>query len=165
MFDCPNCGKEFTSEFSLLNHRIQAHYEELQPKAPYEMGVRIHEAIGRALTSPEVKFFEVRDRGTCIVLMCTKFSATPSDRERKLLERAGFSGEAAHQAEYVIAVDVTGGAKICSSDPFEWRTQTRTHPIAHDWILRKWDSLTSDSVIDVECILGETSERKTTEIP
>ena len=47
------------------------------------------------------------------------------------------------------------------SDPSGWCD--RTFQIAHLWFIDHWDELKDGDVIDVEFILGESSEAKTSE--
>lgn len=124
----------------------------------------------------KVKFFEVRDRGTALIVMAISGFYTGSHDARRLwlLERAGYycQDDVAPQ-DVVTLVNVTGGrvvaddtgraqAHAVSDDPYRWGG--RTLPTAHRYILEHWDTLTEDDVIDVEHILGETERKKTTEM-
>ena len=115
----------------------------------------------------EVKLFEVRDRATFIpcfgILMSPSdenFIGARSDRseeERYLLQRAGFGFD----NPLVMFGRLEGGG--CQYDPYGWPSSSRTIHVAHVHIANHWNELSSGDVIDVEYILGETTEPKRSE--
>jgi hypothetical protein len=53
-----------------------------------------------------------------------------------------------------------------TNDPYSWGIRNkgpRTFPVAHNWIIDHFDEISDGDVIDVEFILGETKQPKTTE--
>lgn len=99
--------------------------------------------------STEVKTFQIRDKGTCIPVMCVRIVPELADRE---FLRAGF-----RDVPYVIMTDLQNLSKT-SYDPHSW--EHRTHSVAHLNIRDNWHELEHGEVIDVEYILGETKQRK-----
>ncbi len=105
----------------------------------------------------KVKLFEIRDKGTCMVVaaMRTKGETTP---ESRLLKRAGWGENS------VILCNINGGSE-CSHDPFMWRGQgNNTLFTAHLHIQKNFDELENGSVIDVEYISGRATQPKESEI-
>lgn len=99
----------------------------------------------------ETKLFEIRDSGTFIPVIAIK-CRSQLEAERYLLRRYDsnciFIGKIA-----------SGGGEY---DPYNWPS-SRTMQIAHTHIEEKWDQLSTGDVIDVEFILGETTEKKISE--
>jgi hypothetical protein len=111
------------------------------------------------------KLFELRDKNTFIPILAIKLTSE-SEKERYLLARAGFSSNkdvwAGYvQAEYIQLIEINGGGGKSNCDPYEWAS--RTHQIAHRFILDNFNTLESGQVIDVEFILGETTQPKKSE--
>jgi hypothetical protein len=114
----------------------------------------------------DVKLLEIRDRATMIPVMAVALIER-NMAEQFLLRRAGFAPENIGPAmdpvpeRYVVLVMLTD----CDAeyDPFSWDRHARTLPVAHQHIIRKWEEITSGDVIDVEYILGVTSEPKVSE--
>lgn len=129
-----------------------------------------------------VKVFELRDRATFIPIIATRllvrddssrrqienYGGIPQQfriddyKEEFLLRRAGYSQEGITHlgsSTYVLLAPLSGGR--CEHDPYSWGG--RTYPVAHQYIVNHWDELVSGQVIDVEFILGETTEPKTSE--
>ncbi len=104
-----------------------------------------------------VKMFEVRDRSTLIPVMAIKF-ADATEPELRLLNRGGFGGNPEALSRYTIVVKTTGECEA-KCDPFDW-TGSRTMREAHRYIESKFGELSSGDVVDVEYILGETTEVK-----
>lgn len=102
----------------------------------------------------KIKFFEVRDRCTCISTMAIKTVST-NDFESAFLRRDGY-GE-----NNVLLINLP--SQEMRTDPFKWG-DTRTMLNAHQYIERNFDDLPDGSVIDVEYILGESDTPKTAEI-
>lgn len=103
--------------------------------------------------SIEVKFFEVRDRGTFMPAMAIKMTPRRNIDEDFLMQSAGFSPEEPFCIE-LIFIEINK----CNYDPYEWKD--RTCSVAHQYIQKNFDALKSGSVVDVEYILGETKRPK-----
>lgn len=103
------------------------------------------------------KYFEVRDAGTCIVVLAMK--TTPSNNTEKLfLERGGWD------TNTVILMNLTGLAKA-TYDPFDWQAEgSRTLFEAHFYIQKNFDILKDFDIIDIQYILGETDSKKLSNI-
>ncbi len=110
----------------------------------------------------EVKLFEIRDTATFIPVLAVKLNPQ-RDEERYLLARAGYGEFPAQQAKYVLLWRIAGEVHKATCDPYQWGGEARTLPIAHQHIIDNWEELTSGDVVDVEFILGETTERKVSE--
>jgi len=115
----------------------------------------------------EAKLFEIRDSATFIPILAVRL--TPAgEEEAYLLARAGYGFDADYQGPstlgpYVILCRIVGGQLEARHTPNEWGPSTRTLSEAHHYIANNWDDLASGVVIDVEFILGETSEPKVSE--
>lgn len=103
------------------------------------------------------KLFEVRDAATMIGCIATSMDPdeNESEAERYLLRRAGYD----QRLIMLSRLDGSGTAIM----PYERPSIPRTLGIAHMHISANWDSLYSGDVIDVEFILGETDEPKSSE--
>lgn len=113
----------------------------------------------------EIKFFEVRDRATTIVVMATKLDLYDQeaynrmDRPYKLLRRAGYGNE----FSYILYHPMEGlRMDEMRHDPYAWND--RTHFVAHKYIRDNFDILENTAIIDVEFINGETTKIKETDI-
>lgn len=102
------------------------------------------------------KLFEIRDRATFIPVLAVKLDYH-WDCERYLLRRAGYNLNDCN----VILFGIVGGLDKATCDPYDWGDRTRT--TAHEYIIKNFDALESGQVIDVEFILGETTEPKQSE--
>ena len=111
------------------------------------------------------KAFEIRDGGTFIPVIAIRM--TPStdsfdwqeEAERYLLRRAGFGFES--PSVILCRMESAGTDRNASYDPYAWGG--RTYPVAHNYIVEHFDELESGAVIDVEFILGETTQPKHSE--
>lgn len=94
------------------------------------------------------KFFEIRDRATCIPAMAFYISA----EDGPIARRAGF-GEVG--CVYLIAL----ATEKAAYDPYSgvWGG-ARTMQVAHNFITDHFDTLRHGQVIDVCVILGEAAE-------
>ena len=101
------------------------------------------------------KYFEIRDRATCISALAIKLEAETL-QEDFLKRRAGFSGD----RPYILLHKLNDSVK-CNYDPYEWGD--RTMHVSHLFIEENFETLTSGEVIDVEFILKETTEKKVSE--
>jgi hypothetical protein len=106
------------------------------------------------------KTFEIRDRMTFIPALAVKIPPG-CEADHYLLARAGF-GEYDRGVRVVLLKLVRNGSGCATSDPYSWPDH-RTMACAHDYITEEFDALESGTVIDVEYILGETSEPKRSE--
>ena len=107
----------------------------------------------------EVKTFELRDTSTFVPVICIKLEPD-CEQDRYLLRRAGYGTSEGEQGEYILMAGLEGGE--INYDHHNWGAN-RTRQIAHKHIIENWYSLKSGQVIDVEFILGETTEAKTSE--
>lgn len=102
----------------------------------------------------EVKLLEVHDRATCIPIMAIRASAA-NEAQRALLARAGFGRTEEDGRRYVV-MTLLSGLISANYDPAHWTNRTLYE--AHEYILRHFDELSDGDVVDVEFILGETTE-------
>jgi hypothetical protein len=100
----------------------------------------------------EVKLFEVRDSGTFLPVMVTKFRAH-TEEEQYLLFRAGGLGNPGAYNTFFLELNSCENGSV---DPFIHPSDTRK--IAHQYIEENWDLLTTGQVVDVQCILGNKTE-------
>ena len=105
-----------------------------------------------------VKTFEVRDRATFIPMLAVKLESD-CKADQYLLQRAGYSRDHV----YIMLCGLNGGIDRATSDPFDYPSDARTRPVAHKFIEANFDALESGAVVDVEFILGETTEAKLSE--
>lgn len=105
----------------------------------------------------DTKLFEIRDS-------CTMISAIGIDlhrwgggngREDKLIRHAGYGDRC------ILLGKLRGGH--FSYDPYD-QGDCRTMRTAHHYIRENWDTLKSGDIIDVEFILGETTEKCETDL-
>ena len=97
-----------------------------------------------------VKFFEIRDKGTFIPALAIEISGASS----WLARRAGFGNA------MIILIHLTG--MRCQYDPYSWGD--RTMRTAHDHIANTWETQPSGAVVDVQFVLGETDAPKVSEV-
>jgi hypothetical protein len=105
------------------------------------------------------KLFEIRDRLTFIPAVAVRLSAMNDGAEQYLLERAGYRFD----CHCVLLYPMIGEYHVGGTDPDETWGGGRTFTTAHRYILENWKTLKSGDVIDVEFILGETTEPKQSE--
>lgn len=101
------------------------------------------------------KLIEIRDAGTFIPAIAIRLDPT-NDQDSYLLSRAGYGHD---PGIYILFARLFGGA--CEYDPMSWGN--RTMQVAHEWVWHNWRKITSGQVVDVQYILGETSEPKLSE--
>jgi len=100
------------------------------------------------------KLFQVRDSGTNISVLCIEVDlSVTSTFEYQILRRAGYGDQ-----KLIIYVPLVDNSNTSTYDPHSHHNRTRI--LSHKYIIEKWNDLKSGSVIDVEYILGETSEEK-----
>lgn len=105
------------------------------------------------MTHPiEIKFFEVRDHGTCMPAIAIKMSHVGrNEAEQFLLENAGYAPDEVSAVCIFLAFI---GVNVCNYDPYSWKD--RTKQVSHLYIEENFDNLESGSVVDVRFILGES---------
>lgn len=106
------------------------------------------------------KTFEIRDITTFIPILAIKL-VPGCERDRYLLDRAGYGETAERQAQYVQLCQINAGHGLSHYNPDTWRSRTLVH--AHRYIKDHFDDLESGAVIDVEYILGERNVKKKSE--
>jgi hypothetical protein len=104
----------------------------------------------------KAKALEIRDEGTFIPALAVDMNPT-QDSQRYLLRRCGYACDGRPN---VILTRLDGSGKA-TNDPYEWGG--RTYPVAHNYIIENWDALSDGDVVDVQFILGETTQPKVSE--
>lgn len=101
-----------------------------------------------------LKLLELRDKDTFIPVAAIDCTVNSSDNtyDTFLLRKAGYG------SNRLILLTRLDGGKSCY-DYHNW-DNPRTWGIAHKYIEEHWDEITDSDVIDVEFILGETTEKK-----
>lgn len=114
-----------------------------------------------------IKALEIRDAATFIPVVAIQmtpdylFRYDETNPERYLLRRAGFGFD--DPSVIVCKMEASGVDRNATYDPYSWGGGSRTMTVAHDYIQKNFDKLNSGDVIDVEFILGETTEPKQSE--
>jgi len=103
------------------------------------------------------KLFELRDQGTFIPVLCVKVEAG-NDAEHYLLRRAGYK----LPSDLVIMAGLSCRMEWATCDCFDWLSD-RTRHAGHLYITKHWNELQTGDVVDVEYILGESQQPKTSE--
>jgi hypothetical protein len=106
----------------------------------------------------QTKLLEIRDRGTTISALALRLVAV-TEAERYLVVRAGYGSSPDEQRQYVLLLDLNGGAGEFHSDPYAWRGGRTLH-LAQLYINEHFDQLESGQVIDIEFLCGETQAPK-----
>ncbi len=109
----------------------------------------------------KTKLFELRDRSTFIPVMAVQLSPSDDSSENWLMRRAGF----AFMDNNVILcrLECAGVDYNATHDPYAWDKGARTFFVAHKYIQENFDTLAPGAVVDVEFILGETTQPKVSE--
>ena len=102
----------------------------------------------------QVKLLEVRDRATFLPVLAVSTEANNAE-QGYLLSRTGYG------APLVILTRLHADGRATHYDPYAWGD--RTMKTAHEYISLHWETLEDGDVIDVEFILGETTEKKISE--
>ncbi len=102
-----------------------------------------------------IKLLEIRDRGTFLPVFAINTEAS-NEGQRYLLRRCGFSPDGCS-----IIIARLNGEGNSSADAYHWND--RTMHAAHLYIDEHFDSLKDGDVVDVEFILKETDQPKTSE--
>lgn len=128
----------------------------------------------------QIKILEVRDSGTMIPVMCINMNVdpehidvhgtTPVDRVNERRERAAAQHWHLRRVGFpldgrpnIAMTDLNCDGGACWNDPYGWKGGTRTHPVAHNYIIDHWDELKDGDVVCVEHISGERPEPKVSE--
>lgn len=104
-----------------------------------------------------MKIFEIRDRMTFIPALAFKLDPK-NEAEVFLAAKAGYSGHIDMQKTYVFLMPISGGHGYFSSDVYEHRNGGRTMAVAHKYIEENYETLEHGALVDVQFILGETSQ-------
>jgi hypothetical protein len=104
----------------------------------------------------KIKLLEIRDSGTMFIALCIDMNPD-NDIQRWALSRYGFPCDGRPN---IMMTHATGG-NVADNDPYGWNN--RTYAIAHHFIIENWETLNDGDVVDVEFILGETSQPKVSE--
>lgn len=96
-----------------------------------------------------IKIFEVRDRMTFLPLVAVKVKHTP--QEGHMLIRTGWIDE-----EPIFIFDL-------QAEHVHFECYDRTRGVALKYIKDNWDTLVGGEVIDIEFLLGETTEKQRSE--
>ena len=105
----------------------------------------------------QAKVFEIRDEGTFIAALAVDINPT-NEAQRYLMRRCGYPCDGRPN---VILTRLDAIGRMISNDPYEWAG--RTWPVAHEYIIEHWLTLSDGDVVDVEFLLGETSSPKQSE--
>lgn len=103
----------------------------------------------------KVKMFEIRDAGTCIPVIAIRVNADTYE-EFRFWKREGFN------CAYGDVILVRPENELAKYDPYHWNDRTMME--AHLYIRSHFDELPDCSVVDVRCIVGETSKPADSEI-
>lgn len=107
----------------------------------------------------DMKVLEIRDEGTCIPAIAIRMTSLDTITAH-YLKRAGYPDGHGRPASIMLMRIHDGKA---TNDPYEWPDLTRdrrTLPTAHQWIIDHYDELEHGQVVDVEFLLGISTEPK-----
>lgn len=112
----------------------------------------------------KTKVLEIRDAGTFIPALAIDMNPEPHigaapTAEMYLLRRCGYACDCGPN---VLLTRLDGNGQA-TNDPYGWKGDTRTFPVAHNWIIEHWSELKDGDVVDVQFILGETPVPKVSE--
>ncbi|HEY8943076.1 MAG TPA: hypothetical protein VIM73_02390 [Polyangiaceae bacterium] len=99
----------------------------------------------------KTKCFEIRDRMTFIPVVAIQ-PVPANEGQRYLIRRAGYG----LKGDTFIVVRLTDCQ--ANNDAYDWTGSGRTMQAAHRYIDEHFEELEDGAVIDVEHILGETTE-------
>lgn len=102
----------------------------------------------------ETKVFEIRDKGTFIAAMAIK-NLGVNAAQQFYFDSCGFPSDGS-SITLMMLYD-----QKATNDPYEWGG--RTMPAAHWWVLEHFNEMKDGDVVDVQVILGETTEKKISE--
>ena len=101
------------------------------------------------------KVLEIRDEGTHIPALAILMLADSPVQSYYIHKRCGY----ARNRNSVVLMKINDARAEC--DPYKWNNRTMAN--AHHYILAHFDELNDGDVIDVQFILGETAQPKTSE--
>lgn len=107
----------------------------------------------------DIKVLEIRDEATFIGVAAIRMLGSNQEQVYHLL-RCGYPADG---SSIMLMVLYDGKA---TNDPYEWGSLgkgIRTLPHAHDWIIKHYDELKDGDVVDVQFLLKERPEPKTSE--
>lgn len=107
----------------------------------------------------KTKTFEIRDKGTFIPAIAIEIFGGETTIGYDIEIDLWLARCAGYREPCILLVRMQGGQ--CEYDQFNWND--RTMHVAHSHIINNWAILHSGSVIDVEFILGESTECKISE--
>ena len=110
----------------------------------------------------QTKAFEIRDHSTMIPVLAIQMSNGGDRAEHYLMRRAGFNVEVPPFSVILCRLECSGRDRNATYDPYSWGGG-RTLMVAHQYIEENWAALYTGDVIDVEFILSETTQPKTSE--
>lgn len=107
------------------------------------------------MTSLSNKVLEIRDAGTHIPSLATQMLAKNGIQNYYIHGRSGYPKDGSQ----VILTRLADGSGNC--DPYSWGNRTMAN--AHNYIIDHWDELSDGDVVDVEYLLGESTQPKVSE--
>ena len=108
-----------------------------------------------------VKTLEIRDKATFIPMLCVDMNPDKNANytgQRYLMRRVGYPCD---DRPNILMTNLSADGGAAWNDPHAWGGRTR--PVAHKHIIEHWAELNDGDVIDVEFILGETTQPKLSE--
>lgn len=109
----------------------------------------------------KTKLFELRDRGTFIPVMAVQVTPGDDFSENWLMRRAGYAP--GDDCVILCRLSCSGVNNNATYDPYAWGQNPRTFLVAHKFIIENFDRLAPGAVVDVEFILGESTQSKVSE--
>lgn len=126
----------------------------------------------------QTKILEIRDVATYFAVLCVDMNPgeqypangtmTEDELEQSLeaytarryhLRRVGYPCDGRPN---IGITHLSANGRPFNNDPYSWGG--RTYPVAHNYIIEKWAELKDGDVVDVEFILGETTQPKQSEL-
>src|SRR5271166_410485 len=105
----------------------------------------------------QAKALELRDAATFIPVLCVDMNPV-NEAQRYLLRRCGYPCAGRPN---ILMTHLAADGTAAWNDPYAWGG--RTFPVAYAYIIEHWDELQDGDVVDVNFILGETTEPKLSE--
>jgi hypothetical protein len=106
------------------------------------------------MTRSPMKVLEVLDRHTFIPVLAVNINPA-NDAQLYLMRRCGYPCD---WEPNILLTRLSADGSPAWNDPYGWGG--RTFPVAHNWIIENWNTLSDGDVVDVEFILGETKAPK-----
>jgi hypothetical protein len=128
----------------------------------------------------ETKILEIRDSGTFIPVLCVNMNpdidhievsaGSPVERIKERAERYRAQEWYLSRCGYpcdgrpnIAITDLNANGRPFWNDPYAWKSDARTFPTAHHYIIDNWATLKDGDVVCVETILGERETPKVSE--